>query len=299
MRVSENMRFGQIAGRVNQARSDHSQALEKVASQKRINKLSDDPMGAVQMIRDRSAIANLQQHQKNSEHANDFLRKSEVAISELSNHVIRARELAVAMSNDTYGAVDRNATAKEVDQIMERVINLGNSSFNGRYVFGGFSDQNPPVTKDGNYVGDSGDILIQSSQGVFKKINFTAEDLFNPSSEHSQMGHADLITALKSFKEGLVTNDGDMIQSSLGDLSYQTEKVSSLQASVGAIQNSLTNNIEALKDDEILAKTRLAKVEEVDMVSAASDLKKTESVLQASLTAGAKLGQQTLFDFLK
>ena len=65
------------------------------------------------------------------------------------------------MSNGTYSASSRDATAKEVGQILDQVLNSANSKFGAKYVFSGFRVDSPAFARDGVYLGDDGAIFLQ------------------------------------------------------------------------------------------------------------------------------------------
>ena len=51
MRISERLRYETVSNRINDAKEQNSQAMEELASQRRVEKLSDDPIGASQIIK--------------------------------------------------------------------------------------------------------------------------------------------------------------------------------------------------------------------------------------------------------
>ena len=128
MRVSERQRYNVTTDRVERAKTSNSKMLEKMSTQKRISRLSDDPVGMGQAIREKDRIARQNQYQKNVLFAQGFIERTESAISGIADFLIRAKELAVQQANATYGAAGRKSTSMEVRQIMDGVIALANTS---------------------------------------------------------------------------------------------------------------------------------------------------------------------------
>ena len=299
MRISERHRYDITTSRVEQAKSNNSKLLRQMSTQKQINQLSDDPIGNSQVIRHRTRLSQNGQFLKNIEYATGFLERTEGAIMGMSDAVLRAKELAIGMSNSTYGPAAREGTAQEVKQLIEGVISLANTSFGNRFVFGGFRTQTPPLSGDGQYLGDDGSVFIQIDEGSFKKININARQLFEAGEEERQNGHFNLIHSLKILQTGLQDDDIPMIRKSMEELDHQLNKMSTYQARIGAIQNTLTSVRTRAESGEELTTEAISNLEDADLFKTSSDFKRTESVLQSTLMASTKLLQPSLLNFLQ
>ncbi len=299
MRVSERMRYDMVQKRVNDSKTDNAHAMERLASQKEITKLSDNPIGATQIVRFRDQIIDMKQFQTNIEYSKGFLDRSEAALQSVADNLIRAKELSVAMANDSYDAKSRDATGREIREMMEELVQIGNTTFNGRYLFAGFRNQTPPLSLEGDYLGDDGKIFMQISPGDFRQVNMPGRDVFEASPEDRIKGHFNMITTLEVLHAGLMNNDKDSIRQAMGELDFQLEKTSSGQAMLGAMSSSLSATNERLSSEETINRARLSKVQDTDMYDASSEFKRTETVLQGTLMASTKLLQPSLLNFLQ
>ena len=138
----------------------------QLASGKRINKPSDDPTGAAQLLGLSESLKVTGQYQKNIDYARSRLELEDAALGSVGDALQRARELAVQGLNDTNGAEDRAAIAKEIRQLTDEVMGLANrKDANGEYLFGGHQGQNAPFSHDGSgtfsYTGDQGQRRLQ------------------------------------------------------------------------------------------------------------------------------------------
>ena len=299
MRVSERHRYNVTNHRVEQAKSANTDMLEKVSTQKRINHLSDDPTAVAQVVRQENMVAQNQQFRKNIDYARGFLERSETAARDLGENLIRAKELSVNMANDTYGPESRMATAREISQIMDSVVSLGNTTFGSRYVFGGFRTETPPLSRDGQYLGDDGIIYIQVEPSSFKQINVGARHLFEATDEEREKGHFDLMHTLEILHTGLEENDEHLIRTAMDELDHQLDKVSTYQAKVGALTGTLEKVYARNELSEEIAVAEISRLEDADMFKSSSDFKRTETVLQSTLMASTKLLQPSLLNFLQ
>ena len=299
MRISERMRYDIVNDRVQDAKTDNANAMERLSSQKDVQKLSDNPVGAAQMIRYRDDIEGLRQYQTNIEYSKGFLDRSEEALKSIADNLIRAKELAVGMSNDTYDKNSRAATALEISEIVDEITQLANTTFNGRYIFGGFRNQTPCLSLDGDYLGDDGRIFLEISKGNFRPINLVGRDIFQATSAEQEKGHYDMMTTLDVLHDGLVNSDKALMHAALNELDYQLEKTTSSHAILGAIGNSLKQTNDRLSSEEVLMRGRLSKVQDTDVYQATSDFKRTEATLQGTLSSSTKLLQPSLLNFLQ
>jgi flagellar hook-associated protein 3 FlgL len=299
MRVAENQRYRQVNDQVSKAKSANSRSLDDVSTQKTIREISDNPVGLTRAIRYKDQIGSYEQHVKNMDLTKGYMETSEQALTSLTDNLIRAKELSVAMSNDTYNAESRQAAAREIREIIDEVVLVGNSSYNGRYVFAGFRNQTPPITEDGNFIGDDGKIFVEISPGSFRPINIPARVLFQPTDEERDLGHFNMVQALQNMYEGMMQNDKASIQKSMSELEFHMEKVTSYQASIGGMWNAINNTQNRMSREVDTTKVTLSEIVDADAFKVTSDFKKTEAILQSTLLASNKVLQPSLLNFLQ
>jgi flagellar hook-associated protein 3 FlgL len=293
------LRYDQVQHRVETAKAQNARELDRLATQKDILNLSDDPIGAKQAIRLRDSLSDTTQFQKNIDYSKGMIERSEAALNGISDNLIRAKELAVAMSNDTYDQSSKEATAREVREIMEEIVQLGNTTFNGRYIFSGFRNQTPPLNLEGDYMGDDGALFLQVSRGNFRQVNLQARQLFEASADDRAQGHYNMLTVMEVFYEGLMSGSKDSIHKALAELDFQLEKTSSHQATLGGMWRALSDTGTRLESESEMTKKQLSSVEDSDMYDATSEFKRTETALQSTLQASTKLLQPSLFNFMQ
>jgi flagellar hook-associated protein 3 FlgL len=119
------------------------------------------------------------QFTKNINHAKSFLEFTDQSLNELSDLVVRAKELAISQSNDASSNVQsRQVTAQEINQIYNQAIQIGNRKLGERYIFSGFKTQTQPFDITGNYFGDSGDLKVQTQKDQFLAMNLPGSKVF-------------------------------------------------------------------------------------------------------------------------
>ncbi len=299
MRVPDSKRYDMAASRVQDAKARNAKSLEQISTTKRINTLTDDPIGYSSVINLSNTIGNVKQYQRNLNFAKGFVENTELALTGLTDKLIRAKELAVGMANDTYGADSKEAVSKEIGEIMKEVVGLGNTSFNNRYVFSGFRTQTPSFDVSGQFLGDDGKIFIPISMNSYRQVNIPGRNLFEATEEEQKQGHFNLIDALDVFQDGLTNNDKPLIHKALDEIDFQIQKVTSFQANVGAIFNGLEAAGKRLEMEEEASVKQRSEVEDVDIYAASTDFKQSEAVMQNTLLATNKLLQPSLLNFMQ
>jgi flagellar hook-associated protein 3 FlgL len=299
MRVAENQRYRQVNAQVTKAKGQNARALDDVSTQKAIREISDNPIGLTRAIRYRDQISNSEQNIKNMDMSKGYMDTSEQALAGLTESLIRAKELAVAMANDTNNAGSRMATAREIREIIDQVVMVGNANYNGKYVFGGFRNQTPPLTEDGNFIGDDGKIFVEVSPGTFRPVNIPARNLFMPDEDDRANGHFNMVHVLQNLYEGMVGNDKAEIQKDMSELEFHLEKVTGFQASIGGMWNAINNTQTQVTRDTETTKGTLSEIEDADAFKVMSDFHKTDAILQSTLLASNKVLQPSLLNFLQ
>lgn len=299
MRVSERQRHAVAINRMETAKRLNSDAMSVLSTQKKLMKVEDDPIGMTQVIRGRHALRKMDSFLDNIKFSKGFLSVSETALQGVQNNLQRAREVAVAMANDSYALDSRESVAREISEIINEVINLGNSQFNGHFVFSGFRSRTPAFSHDGTFLGDDGAIYMEVADGNFRQVNLLGRRVFEATVKDTEKGHFNLIDALKLLKDSLNADDKKGIYKAIDELQYQLEKTAALQSNVGAIWSAMEQaeeRIELQKEQKI---DTVSKVEDADMFKATSDFKRTETALQTTLMASNKLLQPSLLNFLQ
>jgi flagellar hook-associated protein 3 FlgL len=156
---------------------------------------------------------------------------TDASLGEASNVFMRLKELAVQASNDTYNAEQRQAIAKEIDQLNEHLESLANTRVNGKYIFNGTNVNTKPVdianiekTVADVTTGNGSDYLI-----TYKGKQFTFD--------------TDSAGGTFLFKNG---NEQIQLEASTGNVLYDedhTDTVPSEQLLEGDVIFSRTNSV--------------------------------------------------------
>lgn len=179
MRIADKMQYNQVQKNVSKNRTEMSDLQNQAATQRRINKPSDDPLATTRVLASRTEEKTNTQFVKNINQAKSFLEFTDQALSELTELLVRAKELAISQSNDaSSGAESRKMTAKEIEQIYNQSVQIANRKMGERYIFSGFKTQTQPFNLSGEYSGDDGDLKVQTQKDQFLAVNLPGSKVF-------------------------------------------------------------------------------------------------------------------------
>lgn len=179
MRIADKMALNQVNSSVQKNRSDLNDLQNQAATQKRINKPSDDPLAAARVLSARTNINADNQFIKNINQARTFLEYSDQSLGEMTEVLTRAKELAIAQSTDAgANATSRTVTATEINQLFNQTVQVGNRKLGDRFLFGGFKTTTAPFTIDGEYRGDNGEMRVAVSKESDVALNVPGSRVF-------------------------------------------------------------------------------------------------------------------------
>lgn len=120
------------------SKSELDQAMERLASGKRVNSAGDDAAGLSISARMEAQVSAYRMAIRNSEDGISLAQTAEGAMEEITEMLLRMRELAMASANGTYSDNDRKSLDLEVQQLKEEIDRITqNSVFNGRNLLDG------------------------------------------------------------------------------------------------------------------------------------------------------------------
>jgi flagellar hook-associated protein 3 FlgL len=137
MRVSLRNQYSNFLFNLQNTQSQLMELNMQASSQKRINKPSDDPVGTARVLNYRSSLSAIEQYRSNIDTAKGWLNLADETMLQSSAILTKLKGLAEQGATGTMTASDREATAFEVRQLFSQLVNLGNTRYEGKSIFGG------------------------------------------------------------------------------------------------------------------------------------------------------------------
>jgi len=117
---------------------------EQVASQSRLNRPSDDPIGFTNTMSYRNILNSLGQQERNMDDGTSYLSVLDTSFTSMNNLFDRSRELAVGASNDTLKHQERLFINMEIRENLEQLVSLAQTKHKDDYIFSGRWTNLPP-----------------------------------------------------------------------------------------------------------------------------------------------------------
>ncbi|MFK8138222.1 MAG: flagellin [Bdellovibrionales bacterium] len=240
-------------------------SLERLSSGFRINRAGDDAAGLAISENLRAQIRGLKQASRNAQDGVSLVQVAEGGLNEVSNILIRLRELAVQAASDTVGPVERQFLNVEYDQLVSEIDRIADGTeFNGTPLLSGTGailDFQVGTKNDPNIDRLSFDASKADANSAALGINLTSV--------------ADKASA----------------QNSLGAIDSSIVSVSAMRADFGAVQNRLQSTISNISIALENLSAANSRIRDVDIAEETAELTKSNVLMQAGTSVLAQANQ--------
>ena len=299
-RVTQGLLVQRTLINLNQQLRRISILQERLATGRRVNRPSDDPIDARRAMNLRTIISKNEQFQANISDSGPHLQESATTILNMVDIVLRSLELTTQGANEVVGQSQLDSIALEIDELLEAAVSAANHRSNGRSIFAGtqtlgdafdvtrVAGQITAVT----YAGNDQSIEINISEGVRTDINVTGDDVFQ--------SNVDLFAMLIGIRDDMLAGDQANLRNvRLAELETGREQLLGAVAKVGAVQNRLDRVLNNLQDFNIDFQELLSEKIDADFAETVLGLTVAETALNAALNAAARVIQPSLLDFIR
>ena len=266
MRIATNVNAIGVQKNLYMTGINQSRSMARLASGQRINQASDDAAGLAISENLKAQIRGLRQANRNANDGISLVQIAEGSLNEVSNMIIRLRELGVQAASDTIGDTERKFLDVEYQQLKSEVQRVTESTnFNGYDLLNG--------------TGGVIDIQVGVNNDSFKdRISFNA-------------GAANsTLEALGLVSEGLSTKEG--AQLSLAAVDGALLSVNAIRANFGAMQNRLqsTSNNLLIYDENMSAAN--SRIRDADIAAETTEMTRNNILMQAGVSILGQANQQ-------
>ena len=243
--------------------------LRKLSSGERITRAADDAAGLAISEKLKAHIRGLRQARRNSDDGISLIQTAEGGLSEISNIIVRLRELAVQAASDTVGDTERGFSDIEFQQLKDEINRISKGSeFNGKKLLDGTGG------------------LVEIQVGIH---NDPTQDRikYDSTTTDSTIESLGLIGETIAGKEGA--------QLTLERLDSALTRVNGVRANLGALQNRLqsTSTNLAVTDENFSAAN--SRIRDVDVAAETADMAKNNILNQASVSVLAQANNAPQF----
>lgn len=234
------------------------QSLQRLSSGNRIASAGDDAAGLAIGDNLKAQITGLNQARRNANDGISMVQVAEGSMNEISNVLIRLRELGVQAASDTLGADERGFIDQEAQQLKEEVERIAQSTeFNGSKLLNGETS-------------DELVFHVGANSGEENIIKFDAS--------------AANVTLSELGADSISLGERDDAVESLGSVDEAIQRLNSNRSSLGALQNRLqstSRNLGTAVENFTEARSRVI---DTDVAQESSELVKRNILTSANIS---------------
>lgn len=185
MRVPTISKYSTATYQLGDITSNLKDANDVMSTQKVINKLSDDPIGMTQVLDLKENIKHLDQIETNVNMGRTWLTNVESSLKSVNDLILDVKTDVLRLANGSLNSDNRKDAVDNINNIIEQMVSLGNTSVSGNYIFSGsttnvapikyYPDETPPRV---SYAGDSTAFQIRSDKNAEIPVGRVGSDIF-------------------------------------------------------------------------------------------------------------------------
>ena len=292
MRITEGMTYLSFLSNLQQTKQDMADAELQVTSGKKVNKPSDDPSAAADIVQISGEQAANDQFTKSISAANAKLNAADTALSGVQtmiNRIVQLGELGISSGSNSQSYV------QELQGLRDQMISVANTADQGRYIFGGTMTTTPPYAKQPDssviYQGNNMTGTLQIGPNATVETQIPGSQIFS--------GSVDIFSTMSQLISAMQSGNSNAIATQVAQLQQFSDTVSTAQSRIGGdlnVASAASNNLTA---QGLAQATELNNVQSADMAQAITKLTLSQTNLQATLAVGARIAQVSLLDYLK
>ncbi len=252
---------------INKFNTDNN--LRKLSSGERITRAADDAAGLAISEKLKSHIRGARQARRNADDGISLIQTAEGGLSEISNIIVRLRELAVQAASDTVGDTERGFSDIEFQQLKDEINRISQGSeFNGRKLLDGSGG------------------MVEVQVGIHNDPTLDRIK-YDSTITDASLASLGLMAETIAHKEGA--------QLSLEKLDNALVRVNGVRANLGALQNRLQSTVSNLAVTDENYSAANSRIRDVDVAAETADLTRNNILNQASVSVLAQANNAPQF----
>ncbi|WP_022854051.1 flagellar hook-associated protein FlgL [Thermodesulfatator atlanticus] len=313
IRIGLKTQYDRMLYNLNKLTTEMQKLQTQTASGVKFERPSDDPVALVRSLGYRKSIEDIDRYRTSIREGRSYLRTMEGAYEGLENIVMRAKQLAIQARNDSMSPQNREAIAREVDNLLKEALALANTRHGNRYVFAGnrpvgYDEAHPPFELVKKALPDG----AVKEQVIYRGGEEDTYFGYAPDGKiligrngNEAIAASGIFDALIGLKKTLEANNVSDPHQELEELGIQIDRLDKVlnhllneRAALGARMDHLDLKDNLYQDMQDIIKENLSDTQDTDLLEVATRLKAKETAYQAALAASAKVMQLSLVNYL-
>lgn len=298
MRIASNTVQDNIVRQIQQLGVQTAKLQNQVASGQRITQADEDPAAAGRVLNQQSELRRVDQFDRNAGRALEISQATFAGLGDVKDISTRAGELAT-LGRSTAGPESLLAYSAEVNQLIEQLLQVGNTRLGTDYLFAGTAVDAPPfsVTRDAD-----GNITAATYDGNTDQASIPLSEVASVSpfsSGATNESVRDLLNQLVGLRDAFIANDSAGIAAAQTALIDGEDALVSALANTGAVQMRIEVNRaqQQARGDSLVS--LVSSETSADLPDTIVRLNQSQLAYQAALQSAASIMKISLLDYIK
>ena len=298
MRIASNTVQDNIVRQIQQLGSQTSRLQAQVASGQRITQAEDDPAAAGRVLAEQSELRRVDQFGRNATRAQEISQASFAGLKGIKDISDRAGELATLAQSPSDPAA-LTAYSAELNQLIEQLVQVGNTRLGNDYIFAGTKVDTPPfnATRDAQ-----GNVTSVAYDGDANQASIPLSEVANVApgtTGATNLGIRDLLNQMVSLRDALNTNNSAAIGTARDNIISGEDGLISAMAENGAVQTRIEVNQSQQKSRGDNLVSLVSSETSADLPNTIVRLNQAQTSYQAALQSAATIMRISLLDYIK
>ncbi len=306
MRITQTMLSRNMLDTINLNRNKMNTTSVALATGKDIQKSSDDPVRFTQSLKFNQAIKKNEQYLRNITDANAWIDFSIDTLSQINSKLFKAKEIATQAADGTYGDKERQVLGNDVNNLLNDILDLANSTYLGKFIFGGTYTQGEskpftleedldPVTGDPlgtyrvDYHGNDNPISRRIAESYDIQVSTTGDDI------HS----TGVFDSLISLRDALYEDDSAQANANIDIIRSVSDDLSNKITNLGSNKSQISLTQSRLETANVNLASYLSQTEDTDMAATIAKYSSEEMAYQVALQATSSVINMNILDFIR
>ncbi len=297
MRVTNSTFTDTLVNQVQRLSGQQVELQKQISSGQRVTLPDDDPAAVDRIMQMQSDKRLMVQYRRNHVQGEAITNISQGALESMSNLTTRILEIATRAGELTKDS-DMALYGGEIDQLLEQILQAGNSTYKGEHIFSGDDSKTAPldVVRDvdgqitsASYVGSNTNTEFFVAQGT--KISVHLDPSHNAK-------FVDLLNKTVSLRDALKAADKSAVATTRTDLISSEDDILLAISDMGATQLRLEVAKAQDNDSFTLLETQISAEADGDLTKLLVELNQIQLALQATMQSGSRLMGRSILDFI-
>jgi flagellar hook-associated protein 3 FlgL len=292
MRITNDSNYRNLLDDIQRIAERMQSAQSQITSGKKLNRPSDNPSGASDVLRIDTERATNAQYVDNAATAQSRLQIADSTLDGVQQVIDRIHSLGLLADSGTNFST---SSTEEIDSLRDQLLSYANTAYDGQFIFAGSNTDSPAYVKASNgtitYAGDSQVMKLQIGNVTTLQTQIPGDQSFTAG--------VDIFQAVADLSSAVASGDRSAIRTGVANLEQFLQIVSSARTRLGGLINQASATQNELKQSDLAQVAHLSQLQDADLAQAITEFGQSQTALQAATAVGARVSSISILDYLK